>query len=231
MAPIDILLDDIFGSGNPALRAEFAGWVRESRRYKAFATDYHTKIRAKLRNARDDNGIQDVRTELEIAACLLREDRFTLEYEKYTASRQRGPDFTVTYRTHTPFNVEVRRLRLTDVTAEADAQTSKLMAVLCDKVGQMPAGIVNILCLIAAPAVTMSDLNQAAVNLRQLAEQKNDAFFAGRGFTSAVEFLKQYRNLSSVILRQPDSTALWQNPLAKHRTPPEIVTALERVLR
>lgn len=231
MAPIDTLLDDILGTGHPVLRDEFAGWVRESRRYKAFATDYQTKIRAKLRNARDDNGLQDVRAELEIAACLLREERFTLEYEKYTASKQRGPDFTVTYRTHNPFNVEVRRLRLGDMTgADADAQAPKLMAVLCDKVGQMPSGIVNVLCLIADPVVTQSDLSHAALLLRQRAERKDDAFFNGRGFSGGADFLKQYRNLSVVVLRYPDDAALWHNPLARHKAPPDIAAAIQRVL-
>ncbi len=110
MPTLDDLIDDIFDGKTPGFRPEFESWVRGSRRYKAFASEYRGKIRAKLRNAGDDDGLQDVRAELETAAVLLRDASFTLEYEKYAAAKQRGPDFTVTFKTHTPFNVEVRRI-------------------------------------------------------------------------------------------------------------------------
>src|SRR5690606_31533679 len=127
------------------LYREFDGGVRGSRRYKAFATTYRGKIGSKLKNVRDDAGMKDLRAELETAAILLREERFALEYERYAALKQRGPDFTVTFKTHTPFNVEVRRIRNVELEdADPEAHIGKLMAVLCDKVGQMPPGIVNI---------------------------------------------------------------------------------------
>ena len=135
MSTLDDLLDDIFDGKKPALYPEFAGWVRGSRRFKTFATSYRAKIRAKLKNVRDEGGMKDLRAELETAALLLREERFTLEYEKYAASKQRGPDFTVTFRTHTPFNVEVRRIRSMELEdGDTEARTGKLMTVLCDKV-------------------------------------------------------------------------------------------------
>ena len=40
MANSDDLLDYIFDGRNTALYAEFDGWVRESRRFRVFATDY-----------------------------------------------------------------------------------------------------------------------------------------------------------------------------------------------
>src|SRR5579859_4226870 len=99
MAALDDLLNDIFGDKKPAFYPEFEGWLRGSRRFKAFATTYRTKISSKLKNVRDEGGFKDLRAELETAALLLSEERFTLEYEKYAASRQRGPDFTVTFKT------------------------------------------------------------------------------------------------------------------------------------
>src|SRR5687767_3941600 len=108
MTAIDDLLDYIFDGKKSALYVEFEGWVRESRRFKAFATSYRDKIRSKLRNVRDESGMKGLQAELETALLLLREERFTLEYEKYAASKQRSPDFTVTFKTHTPFNIEVR---------------------------------------------------------------------------------------------------------------------------
>jgi hypothetical protein len=231
MPPVDDLLDEIFGGTYPALSAEFAAWVRESRRFKAFATTYRAKIRTKLRNVRDDGGLSDVRAELETAALLLREARFTLEYETYAASRQRGPDLTVTYRTHTRFNVEVRRVRRLELMdGDSEARTIKLMAVLCDKVGQMPPGLVNLLWLITEDALSEAELTQAGVTLRQLAERKVEDYFTRRGFQNAAAFLKQYQQLSGIVqVQSPDQRSVWLNPLARHKAPPDIVNAIQRL--
>src|SRR5881394_122389 len=111
MGVLDELLDSIFDDKRPTFYADVASWLRDSRRFRAFVVTYRTKIRAKFKNARDDGGMNDVRAELATAALLLRDEQFTLEYEKYTAAKLRGPDFTVTFKTHTPFNIEVRRIR------------------------------------------------------------------------------------------------------------------------
>jgi hypothetical protein len=216
MAPLDDLLTYIFENQTPPLYREFEGWVRGSRRFKAFSIEYRSKIRSKLKSVRDEG---DLRAELHAAVLLLTEDRFTLEYEKYSASKQRGPDFTVTFKTHTPFNVEVRRI----VSQGVDTK-SKLMTVLCDKVGQMPPGIVNFLWLVAE--LSEADVKETTTTLRQMAERK-DEFFTRRGFKNAGEFLKQYGHLSGIIL-QP-SGEVWLNPLARHKPSPEIVTALKRL--
>jgi hypothetical protein len=230
MTPLDDLLKHIFDGKKPALYPEFEGWVRGSRRFKVFATTYRDKIRAKLKNARDEGGMKDVRAELETAALLLREERFTLEYEKYAATKQRGPDFTVTFKTHTPFNIEVRRIRSLELDdADAEARIGKLMAVLCDKVGQMPPTIVNLLWLIPEHEVSEADLTRAVTTLRQLAERKAEDFFTRRGFESAADFLKRYRQLSGIILRQSGESVLWLNSLAKYKAPPEIMTAIQRL--
>ena len=230
MTALDDLLDDIFDGKKPALYHEFEGWARGSRRFKAFAISYRSKIRAKLKNVRDKGGMKDLRAELETAALLLREERFTLEYEKYAASKKRGPDFTVTFKTHTPFNVEVRRIRSAELDdGETEARTGKLMAVLCEKVKQMSPSIVNLLWLIAEREISEADLTRAVLNLRQLAEHKAEDFFTRRDFESAADFLKHYRQLSGIVLRQSGENVLWLNSLARHQAPPEIVTAIQRL--
>ena len=231
MTALDDLLDYLFDGKKPALYPEFEGWVRGSRRFKAFAISYRGKIRAKLKNVRDEDGMRNLRAELETAALLLREDRFTLEYEKYAASKQRGPDFTVTFKTHTPFNVEVRRIRSVELDDEdTEARIGKLMAVLCDKVGQMPPSIVNLLWLTAEREISEADLTRAVMALRQRAESKDEDFFTRRGFESPIEFLKQYRQLSGIVLRQSGENVLWLNSLSRHKIPPDLVTALQRLL-
>jgi len=227
---IDELLTYIFDGKKPAFYPEFEGWVRDSRRFKAFATSYRTKIRAKLSNARDEGGRQDVRAELETAMLLLRAERFTLEYETYAASKQRGPDFTVTFKTHTPFNVEVRRIRSAEWDNEdTDARIGKLMTVLCDKVGQMPPSIVNLLWLIAEHEISEAALTRAVMTLRQLADRKVEDFFTRRGWQSAADFTRQYQRLSGIVLRTAGKNALWLNPLARHKVPPEIAMAIQRL--
>lgn len=230
MSPLDDLLDSIFGGKKPEFYSEFVGWVRESRRFKAFATTYSTKIRSKLNNVRDEGGMKDLRAELETASILLHEERFVLEYEKYAALKQRGPDFTVMFRTHTPFNVEVRRIRSVELgDGDNEAHINKLMAVLCDKVGQMPPSIVNVLWLITEREVSETDLSRATLTLRQLAERKTEDFFTRRGFKNAADFLKQYNQLSGIALRQKDTNTVWQNSLARHKIPPEIINAIKRL--
>jgi len=64
MPTFDELLNNIFDRKKPAFYPEFAGWVRGSRRFKAFATSYQGKIRAKLKNAHDDGSMKDLRAEL-----------------------------------------------------------------------------------------------------------------------------------------------------------------------
>lgn len=231
MAALDDLLDSIFDGEQPALHAEFAGWLRASRRFTAFATAYRSKMRAKLKGTRDEGGLLDLRAEWEAAALLLRDERFTLEYEKYAASGQRGPDFTVTYKTHTPFNVEVRRIRPAEAGEPegAAAQVGKLVAVLCDKVGQLPPSSVNLLWLAAGRDVAAADLERAAAALRQLAEGKAEDYFTRRGFPSAAHFLRRYSRLSGIVVRQPGASVLRLNPLARHAVPAQIATALERL--
>jgi len=230
MTALDDLLNYIFEGKKPAFYPEFEGWLRGSRRFKAFATSYRDKIRSKLRNVRDEDGLKALRAELETAALLLHEDRFTLEYEKYAASKQRGPDFTVTFKTHTPFNIEVRRLRSVEMDdADSDAPTGKLMAVLCDKVGQMPPSIVNLLWLTAEREISEADLTSAVMALRQLADRKAEDYFTRRGFESATDFLKHYGQLSGIVVRQSGGMMLWLNAAARHKVPTEIVNALQRL--
>jgi hypothetical protein len=230
MSAIDDLLEVIFDGERHAIYPEFEDWVRSSRRFKAFATTYQRKIRAKLRNARDE-GMEDILAELRTAAHLLQEERFTLEYEKYAALKQRGPDFTVTFKSHTPFNVEVRRIRSVEwKNGDVEARTDKLMVVLCEKVRQMPPSIVNLLWLIPERTESEADLDRAVITLRQLAERKTDDFFTWRGFKSATDFLKQYSKLSGIVLFQPGESMLRLNPLARHKLPPEISTAIQRLL-
>jgi hypothetical protein len=229
-----MLLDDLFDGAQPALYAEMAGWLRESRRFRTFVEAYRSKIRAKLRHAPDEQRLHDVRAELAVAALLLRDARFGLAYETYAAHKQRGPDFSAAFRVHTRFNIEVRRIRRAEPrTPDRDAPITpqrRLMAVLGDKIGQMPPGAINLLWLAADEALAVSEIAQAAAALRRPGAQGDAAAFADWGSRHAADFVKHDRQLSGVVLCWPGSAlALWPNPAARHPAPPELVHALQRL--
>lgn len=230
MSPIDTLLGAIFEDRRPDFYAEFAEWIRGSRRYRAFADTYRAKIRAKLRAARDADAVSDVYAELQTAVFLLREPKIALEYETYAATGKRGPDFSATWKAHTRFNVEVRRVRGVEwQNLDPEARQAKLTGILCDKAGQMPAGIVNVVWLAGDAGISLDDVAGAAALLRVRAEGKEEAFFARRGFKSAAEFIRHYRHVSAVVVRQPDAFALWHNPLARHVTPRDLARTIEKM--
>lgn len=230
MTTIDEVLAFCFDGPLPPCAAELQQWLRDSRRFKAFVINHRVKIRAKLKGARDEAGLLDVLAELQTAALILRDDRFTLEYERYAAARQRGPDFTATYRTHTLCNVEVRRIRSSELQeGNASATANKLAAVLCDKVGQMPPSIINLLWLESGGDITIEDLARTAAALRQRAESKDEAFFRRCDCKDAAHFLKQYGQLSAIVLHRAGGCTVWLNPLARHRAPPDIVAAIQRL--
>lgn len=228
MARLDEFLARIFASPTQPLYAEFSAWVQASRRFRAFAEQYAPKIRAKLKQASDDERRRDLYAELDCARCLVEVAAFEVEYERYTASKQRGPDFTVLFKGHTRFNVEVRRLRKREASEGGEIEP-KLLAVILEKVKQMPPSIVNVLWVLAEQPMDERLFLRTFKHLQDLAERKDEVFFSQRGFKHAADFLKQYRQLSAVMLRQTESPLLWQNPLARHPTPLEIVKILRRI--
>jgi hypothetical protein len=228
----DDLLIYIFEGNSHALAAEFAAWVEASARFKLFAETYRDKIRKKLRGIRDEEGIRDLQVELEIAYLLLGERRFTIEYEKGGVGKQRGPDFCVTYKTHMPFNVEVKHIRLSEHERRSEQQEFiKLANTASQKIGQLPPGMINVLVFCYDGGVNDGfDTAEAMTRLRGLAEQRDDDFFTRRGFAGSRDFLKQYQRLSGALFRGAGpATALWLNTLAKHRIPDELRNILLRL--
>jgi hypothetical protein len=259
------LLSYIFGDATDFLAAQIADWALSSRRFRAFAITYRDKIRKKIRGTRDPEGLRDLQFELATAYFLLQEQQFTVEYEKFGTGKQRNPDFSVTYRTNTIFNVEVKRLRSASQEGEADTQpagdtamagpspallgvdqplrpgaesagayeareSGKLTNTVCNKIGQMPQGMINILVIDGdGDGIGDIDVAHTMKQLKGRADHKDDLFFARRGCVSAREFLKQYQRLSGILLRGPGGQALlWANAQAKHPVPADIRAILQR---
>jgi hypothetical protein len=210
----------IFDAPTDALFGPFDRWVHESRRFRAFAEAHRDKIRKKVRCLQDDESEEDLRFELEIAYRLLAEPRFRLEYEKYASGKRRGPDFSVLFRERHALNVEAKRIR--DVRPESFAD--KFADTVCDKVGQMPIGLVNVLLL----GLNGLELAGAAAALQERLRRKEDAYFVKRGFGSANAFSRQFRRLSAVLLygawdNLPEERCrFWANPAAARPLPPDV---------
>jgi hypothetical protein len=234
---IDELLTHMFEAHTHALAAQAGQWVASSARFRAFAEQYRDKIRKKVRGVRDQEGLNDLTFELEIAYLLLSERRFTVEYEKGGVGKQRGPDFHVTFRTHTPFNVEVKRLRASTLDRAAELpEHSRIASTVCQKIGQLPAGMINLLAIGSdGERDQAAHVAAAMAGLRARAERKDDAFFTRRSFLGAGDFLKQFQRLSAVLFRtQPGSddgpaVRLWANSIARQRLPNDLRNALQRL--
>ncbi|MGI8553289.1 MAG: hypothetical protein ACR2PL_21260, partial [Dehalococcoidia bacterium] len=184
----DELLSYVFDGRMYPIASECAGWVDESRPFRAFVDRYRDKIRKKLRVCGDEEARRDLQVELATAFALLQEHRFSIEYELYASGKQRGPDLSVIFKDHIRFNVEVTRLRGGGAEPEGKPggkQTNgagKVTATICAKLGQMPPSVANILVLAADSAVySPSDIDGVMKELKTQAERKDDAFFARRG--------------------------------------------------
>ena len=112
---------------------------------------------------------------------------------------------------------------------ESTGSDIKMMSVLCNKVGQMPPSIVNLLWLVADRPVTGDELTEAVTTLRQLAERKEETFFVRGGFESAADFLRRYPRLSGIVVSQLTPLVVWLNPAARHKTPSKIAAAVQRL--
>ncbi len=222
------LLSSIFGSETHALSEACAAWSESSRPFRAFLEENAGKIRKKTRQAGDAQSLLDLRLEMDAAYHLLADRRVALAYERFLANKLRGPDFTVTFKGHIIFNVEVRRLR-------PPVPTGKFGAVICEKLHQLPPSAMNVL-LIGADTSASTDLDSAATMKRliQRAEARQDDFLIERGFRDGRDFLRALQRLSGLLLRAngddtaSPSPALWLNPQARHPLPADVQKLLLR---
>lgn len=228
------LLAYIFESRSHPLTPILHDWLAGSPRFRLFAETYRAKIRRKVRQARDAAGIRDLRCELATSYRLSLDRRMGIEYEKMPIGQQRGPDFSVAFRVSHPFNMEVTRLRPSAVVPPDPASAyRKLAETVCEKLGQMPPQMVNLLVIVAdgvefAPDAVADTLK--ALLLR--AERRDESYFVGRGYRDAREFIRLSRRLSAIFFDTVWDAAplpylfVWSNPRAERLMPPDLKNAL-----
>jgi len=226
--PAPDLLSYIFTNTRLPLAVQFAHWVQAAPRFRVFAETYRDKIRKKVRGITEAASYGDLQAELATAYFLVLERQFLVEYEKYGVGKQRGPDFSITYKTHVRFDVEVTRLRRGQ--AGAAPQPGKLVNTLCAKLAQLPASMINLLVLAADDApYSADDLASGLRRLQERVARKDDEFFTRRGFLSAHDFLKHYSRLSAIRLIPADAPpVLHIQPQARHPLPPDLAGLLRR---
>ena len=232
--PLDELIAYLFGPESSTLAAEVSPWLFASARFRGFAETYRDKIRKKARGVRDAEGRRDLAFELAIASRPVEERRFVIEYESYGAGH-RGPDFRVTFRSRLRFNVEVRRLRRPAPMPGAPADPAPLIRAVCDKLGQLPPSMINLLVLGAdGPSSAAEALPGAMLWLQDRAARKDEALFQDRGFAGVRDFLRQYQRLSAAAWVSgesgPPRATLWRNPQARHPLPADLARALSTTL-
>lgn len=222
------LLAYIFTNTRLPLAVQFGGWVEASPRFRVFAENYRDKIRKKVRGITESEGYRDLQAELATAFFLAQERRFMVEYEKYGVGKQRGPDFSVTFKTHVRFDVEVTRLRAGQ--AGTGAEPGKLANAVCAKLAQLPPGMINLLVLVADDTEYGEDVLLSALRaLLERADRKDDDFFARRGYLNARDFLKYYVRLSGIrLVVQEAPPILRLQPQARHPLPPDLAVILRR---
>ena len=208
---------------------ELATWLTESRRFRSFAEAHRDKIRKKLRGAADDDARRDVRAELAVAHRLLADRRIELAFEAYGSGKP-GPDFTVIYREHRSFNLEVTR-------PHRSPDTSSYAGPLLAKLRQLPPSAPNgVLLAIEGVTAAAFDVAAAARALRARADAKDDDFFTRRGFAGTRGFYDRYLRLGAVLVWCEDATgearaALWTNPSARIAVPDRAAQACLACLR
>jgi hypothetical protein len=196
----------------------------ESQRFAAFLEAYQGKIGKKLRGIGDEGGYFDLLAELDVAHRLLADRSFVLVYEPFLAEHQRGPDFAVTFKSHTSFTVEVRHLRPSD----ADAQL-RLEAILADKLRQLQPSTPNVLALVGElNAASPKQVEAALDTLAATGQRKDDDACKRRGFANARDLLRRMDRLSLVATLASSAAYLYAHPRARHPLPLDARKALAR---
>lgn len=193
----------------PSLGSELAQWLSQRRSFADLLSTNRDKVRKKLRAATDDASLLDVRAELLVAALVCADRRFELAFEAY-GSGKRGPDFTVSFRDHQRFDLEVTRLRQVPSDETGMAARRVARAVLA-KLPQLTAGLPNVVAVVADEGASTAVVDDALRILK-------------RGVHA------QYARLSAVAVVGERAGGLALGRDARHPLPREVTVALSRCL-
>jgi hypothetical protein len=217
------------------LSGELFQWLDASSRFTAFVETYRDKVRKKIRLASEQEKILDLRSELEVAACLLRDRRLDVAYEPYPSTKGRGPDFAVTYRVNTVFNIEVARMRVDENGLDGlhlPRKEERFLRILLYKLGQMQPGMPNLLVIHTSPELARSlDLGRLMQEIKTRAEGKDPSFYEISRYASPAAFYRDFLHLNAIVLvAGSPGTQLWVNKQARPALPGEALRLVSSLL-
>ena len=131
------LIDNIFGDKQHYIPDYLMNWITTCPKFGNFLRTYHFKIKKKWRCARDEEDLKDTIFELKVAYLFLLDNRFELKYEKYSIGNSRTPDFSIIFKQSINFNVEVKRIRETDL----GIRLKNILKVIGDRIREIPSGL------------------------------------------------------------------------------------------
>ena len=201
------------------LSGELYQWMDASSRFTVFVETYREKVRKKIRVAGEPESALDVRSELEVAFCLLRDRRLDVAYEPYANLQGRGPDFAVTYRKNLLFNIEVARMRAEENGIPGNDLQRKtqerILRIFLYKLGQMQPGKANLLVIHTRNEIAQTiDLNKLMQEIKTRAEGKERSFYEISRYASPAAFYKDFLHLSGILLWAP-AAQVWVNKQAR----------------
>ncbi|MCB0116034.1 MAG: hypothetical protein KDD84_18170 [Caldilineaceae bacterium] len=227
--------------------------MTRSKSFFSFAQTNQGKIRKKIRICRTLEETYNLYCELRTAYLLLQEPKFALAYEPAVKEKGRSADFAVTFRTHTPFHVEVTRLTVSQLeqqvltseettnTAQSSDQTDalqrnesrRLADVVCDKIGQLSAETPNVLWVWSESSVVFGlDIAQVMLDLKRSVEQRDAVLFSRYGYEKPADFIRFFQRLSAVFIQDLSvqgaghSFIEWQNNDVRHPLPAKVTNHL-----
>lgn len=213
------LVEHLFdGAVAEPLAEEVAAWLTASLRFRSFVDVHRDKIRRKLRGAADAESRASVRTELDVARLLLADRRIALGYEVYGSGR-RGPDFSVSYRDHPAFDLEVTRLlRPPDAAVVGGAIVVKLR--------QLPPSTANVLLLsVEGSPLPAEQIATLVTTVRRRADSDDASLLRDAGVAGRRAFYDRFLRLGAVVMRSEggagavDQATVWTNQSARIAVP------------
>lgn len=255
LAALQQLLAYLFDERPHDLATPVEYWLTSSKSFASFAQTYQQKIRKKVRTAQDAEEIHNLYCELRTAYLLLQERKFAVEYEPYTKQFGRSPDFGVTYRTNTPFHVEVTRLRASSLVEQLAGQATdgdqdsedtaaiirryegrRLADTVCGKLGQLLSNTPNILWVwVQSPVMLELEVDHLLLGMKRRAEQRDMEMLARYGFRNPADFIHHYQRLSVMLIQNSYAQAgasplAWHNKDARYPLPAKVRTTLHSLI-
>jgi hypothetical protein len=148
-------------------------------------------------------------------------------FEAY-GSGHGGPDFTITYRATSRFNVEVTRLR-------GSPSEEAIGAAVLGKLRQLPPSVANVLVLAVSEPVAVDVVAGAAASLRAAADTREPWLLSRAGVETGRAFYDRFLRLGAVLAWTEDAAdgsvvATWPNPSVRIPVPAQALRAVDRAI-